>query len=143
LIAPQPGGSASFLTTRPLPAEDPISDSAPERHPEIQQRPTHILYRNLAYPITAKPLVIGLERAADASGIPIQGQTAGVSRKHCAVQLRRNEVVLNDYSTFGTFVNEDPVNMKTILSLGQIIRIGTPGETLKLIACMDLPADET
>jgi pSer/pThr/pTyr-binding forkhead associated (FHA) protein len=57
--------------------------------------------------------------------------------------LRGNEVVLNDYSTYGTFVNEDPINMKTILSLGQIIRVGTPGETLKLIACMDRPADET
>ena len=143
LIALQAGGSAPFLTTRPLPAEDSISESAPERHPEIQQRPTHILYRNLAYPITAKPLVIGLERTADAPGILIQGQTAGVSRKHCAVQLRGNEVVLNDYSTYGTFVNEDPINMKTILSLGQIIRVGTPGEKLKLIACMDRPADET
>jgi pSer/pThr/pTyr-binding forkhead associated (FHA) protein len=88
-------------------------------------------------------LVIGLERAADASGIQIQGQTAGVSRKHCAVQLRGNEVILTDYSTFGTFVNEDPVNLKIMLSLGQIIRVGTPGETLKLIACMDRPADET
>ena len=52
-------------------------------------------------------------------------------------------VVLTDYSTYGTFINEDPVNMKTILSLGQIIRVGTPGETLKLIACKDRPADET
>jgi hypothetical protein len=143
LIAQQPGGSAPFLTTRPLPAEDLISDAAPQRHPETQPRPTHILYRNLAYPITEKPLIIGLEQVADASGIQIRGQIAGVSRKHCAVQLRGNEVVLNDYSTFGTFVNEDPVNMKTILSLGQIIRVGTPGEKLKLIACMDLPADET
>jgi hypothetical protein len=143
LIAQQPGGSAPFLTTRPQPAEDPISDAAPERHPETQQRPTHILYRNLAYPITAKPLIIGLERVADGSGIQIEGQIAGVSRKHCAVQLRGNEVVLNDYSTFGTFVNEDPVKIKTLLSLGQIIRVGTPGETLKLIACMDRPADET
>ena len=143
LIAQQPGGSAPFLTTRPLPAEDLISDAAPQRHPETQPRPTHILYRNLAYPITEKPLIIGLEQVADASGIQIRGQIAGVSRKHCAVQLRGNEVVLNDYSTFGTFVTEDPVNMKTILSLGQIIRVGTPGEKLKLIACMDRPADET
>jgi hypothetical protein len=141
--AQQPGNSVPFLTTRPLPAEDPISDAEPKRHPETQQRPTHILYRNLAYPITEKPLVIGLERITDRSGIQIQGQIAGVSRKHCAVQLRGNKIVLNDYSTYGTFVNEDPVNMKTILSLGQIIRVGTPGEKLKLIACMDLPTDET
>jgi hypothetical protein len=57
--------------------------------------------------------------------------------------LRGEEIVLNDYSTYGTFVNEDPVNVKAIVSLGQTIRVGTPGETLKLIACMDRPANET
>jgi len=143
LVAQQPGSSAPFLTTRPLPAEDPISDTAPERHPQTQQRPTHILYRDRAYPITEKPLIIGLERVADGFGIQIQGQVAGVSRKHCSVQLRGDEVVLNDYSSYGTFVNDDPVHMKIILSLGQIIRVGTPGEKLKLIACMDPPSDET
>ncbi|MGD9228050.1 MAG: FHA domain-containing protein [Desulfobacterales bacterium] len=143
LIGQQPGSSAPFLNTRPLPVEDPISDAAPEQHPETQQRPTHILYRDLAYPITEKPLIIGLERVADGFGIQIQGQIAGVSRKHCSVQLRGNEVVLNDYSSYGTFVNDDPVHMKTILALGQIIRVGTPGEKLRLIACIDRPADET
>jgi hypothetical protein len=49
--------------------------------------------------------------------------------------------VLNDHSTYGTFVNEKPVDEQTILSLGQIIRVGTPGEELKLIACVD--TDET
>lgn len=143
LIAQQPEGNAPFLTMRALPAGDPISDTAPERLPETQPRPTHLLYRDIAYPITAKPLIIGLERVTDGFGIQIQGKTAGVSRKHCSVQMRGNEVVLNDYSTYGTFVNEDPVKMKTILSLGQIIRVGTPGEKLKLIACMERPADET
>jgi hypothetical protein len=142
LTAQQPGGSAPFLTTRPLPAEGPISDTADEQHPETHQRPTHILYRNLAYPITEKPLIIGLERAADGFGIQIQGQIAGVSRKHCSVQLHGNQVVLNDYSSYGTFVNDNPVNMKAIVSLGQIIRVGIPGETLKLIACKDWPDNE-
>ena len=143
LSAPQPAGSAPFLTTRPLPAVEPISATVPHQHAETPQRPTHILYGDRAYPITTRPLIIGLERAADGFGIQIQGQIAGVSRKHCSVQLRGDEVVLNDYSSYGTFVNDDPVQMKIILSLGQIIRVGTPGEKLKLIACMDPPSDET
>jgi hypothetical protein len=57
--------------------------------------------------------------------------------------LEENNVVLNDYSTYGTFVDEDPVNEKTILLLGQMVRVGTPGETLKLIACLDKETDET
>jgi hypothetical protein len=139
----QPAGSrVPFLTALPLPAQDPNADETPARTPvEARQRPTHILYRDLAYPITERHLVIGLEPVTDKSGIQICGQTAGVSRKHCTVRLQENEVVLRDYSTYGTFVNEKPVNGKMILALGQIIRVGTPGEELKLIACVN--TDET
>ncbi|MGD2185648.1 MAG: FHA domain-containing protein [Desulfobacterales bacterium] len=143
LFEQQAGNSAPFLTSRPLPAKGPISREEPKRPATGQRQPTHILYRNLAYPITEKRLIIGLQRVADGSGIEIQGQIAGVSRKHCAVQLQGNQVVLNDYSTYGTFVDENPVDKKMILLLGQTIRVGTPGETLKLIACLDKETDET
>ena len=143
LFEQQAGNSAPFLASRPLPAEGPISHEELRRLPEVQKQPSHILYRNLAYPITEKPLIIGLQRVADGSGIQIQGQIAGVSRKHCAVQLQGNKVVLNDYSTDGTFVDENPVTGKMILLLGQTVRVGTPGEILKLIACLDRETDET
>jgi hypothetical protein len=143
LFEQQAGNSAPFLTSRPLPAEGPISYEESRRNPGGQKRPSHILYRHLAYPITQKPLIIGLQRFAGQSGIQIQGQIAGVSRKHCAVQLQENKVVLNDYSTYGTFVDENPVNGKAILLLGQTVRVGTPGETLKLIACLDNETDAT
>ena len=133
LFKQQTGNSSPFLTSRPLPAQSHISHEEPSQRPEGQTRPSHILYRNLAYPITEKPLVIGLQRAADGSGIKIEGKIAGVSRKHCTVQLEGNNVVLSDYSTYGTFVDENPVNEKTILLLGQTVRVGTPGETLNLI----------
>jgi hypothetical protein len=143
LFEQQAGSSAPFLTSRPLPNDGRLSSEEPRRDPETQQRPTHILYRNLAYPISEKPLVVGLSKADADSAIQVRGQTAGVSRKHCAVQLQGNNVILNDYSTYGTFVDETPVNEKTILSLGQTVRVGTPGETLKLIACLDNKTDET
>ena len=143
LFEQQTGNSAPFLTSRPMPAEGPVSPKEPSRSPAAQQRPTHILYRNLAYPITEKPLIIGLQQVGGGSGIHIQGEIAGVSRKHCAVQLQENKVVLNDYSTYGTFVDEDPVNGKKSLLLGQTVRVGTPGERLKLIACLDGETDET
>jgi hypothetical protein len=40
-------------------------------------------------------------------------------------------------------VDENPVNEKTILLLGQMVRVGTPGETLNLIASLDKKTDET
>ena len=137
------GSSAPFLTSRPLPAEGPVSHKKVRQPLKAQQKPSHILYRNLAYPITEKPLIIGNQKFAGGSGIQIQGEIAGVSRKHCAVQLHGDKVVLSDYSTYGTFVDEEPVNRTTVLLLGQTVRVGTPGEVLKLIACMDNETDET
>jgi len=142
LFEQQTGNNAPFLTSRPLPAggtsiyEEPLTD------PGHHQRPTHILYRNFAHPITEKPLIIGLQSFSNRTGIQIQGQIAGVSQKHCAVQLQGDQVVLNDYSNTGTFVDENPVKGRTMLLLGQTLRVGTPGETLKLIACLDREADE-
>ena len=142
LFEQQAGNSSPFLTSRPLPAAGHISKKVPGLNPAEQRQPTHILYRNLAYPITENPLIVGLERIAGKSGIQIQGQIAGVSRKHCVVKLEGNQVVLEDHSTYGTFVDENPVKRQTILLLGQTVRVGTPGETLNLIACLDREAGE-
>ena len=129
--------SAPFLTTRPLPAEQAPAVEAIRQPSPAQQRATHILYRDLAYPIGETPLIIGLAAAKDASGIQIGGQVAGVSRKHCSVQLHGDKIVLDDHSTYGTYVDEEPVTGRKVLELGQVIRVGTPGEQLKLIACLD------
>jgi hypothetical protein len=142
LFEQQAGNSSPFLTSRPLPAAGHISKKVPGLNPAEQRQPTHILYRNLAYPITENPLIVGLERIAGKSGIQIQGQIAGVSRKHCVVKLEGNQVVLEDHSTYGTFVDENPVKRQTILLLGQTVRVGTPGETLNLIACLDRETGE-
>jgi hypothetical protein len=135
--------SAPFITTRPLPVEQDLTAEASPQPTAAQQRPTHILYRDLAYPIGERPLIIGLAGVKDASGIQIRGRVAGVSRKHCSVQLDGNQIVLDDHSTYGTYVNEEPVTGRTVLELGQVIRVGTPGETLKPIACLDRSTHET
>jgi hypothetical protein len=135
--------SAPFLTTRKLPVNQTPAVETNRQPPPAQQRPTHILYRNLAYRIGETPLIIGLAGVKDVSGIQISGQVAGVSRKHCSVQLRGNQIVLDDHSTYGTYVNEQPVAGRTVLELGQVIRVGTPGEKLKLIACLDTANHET
>jgi len=141
-VADQPNtGGVSFSTSRPwqgfLQAHAPVQTmSAP-----VQTRPTHLLYRNVAYPISGRPLEIGRDLQGRDSGVPIQGNVAGVSRRHCSVQLKGRDVILSDYSTHGTFVDESRVNGTVALKLGSIIRIGTPGETLQLIACLE--NDET
>ena len=136
-------GGAPFLTTRSLPVEATIPIETHRQEDAGPQRPTHILYRNLAYPIAKRPLIIGIAPEQGATAIQIRGQVAGVSRKHCSIQQRGDDVILEDHSTYGTYVNEKPVTGKAKLALGQIIRVGTPGEKLKLIACLGTPIEET
>ncbi|MGD8763471.1 MAG: FHA domain-containing protein [Desulfobacteraceae bacterium] len=108
---------------------------------QTSQLPTHILYKNLAYRLTAVPLLVGLEIPPGEHGVRIKGQIAGISRKHCSIERGATEVVLKDFSTYGTYVDETRVNGSVRLTIGQIIRVGTPGETLQLIAIAE--PDET
>jgi pSer/pThr/pTyr-binding forkhead associated (FHA) protein len=98
--------------------------------------PTHLLYRSIAYPVTEKPLTIGREIGADNTGVHIYGRTDETCARHCTIERHGREIVLNDYSTHGTFVNGIRVNGSMALKLGQIIRLGTNGEQLQLIACL-------
>ncbi len=102
--------------------------------------PTHILYGNLAYPISYKPLIIGQGTKTDVD-ISIQDNVAGVSPKHCTIQISSDDVLLVDHSEFGTFVDGMKVPETAVLKLGQTIRIGTPEQELYLIACVQ--TDET
>ena len=135
------GQRISFFTSRPwAPATDPGAPNISE--PYIQSRsPSHLLYNHIAYPLSETPLFIGTGIENDKPGIRIRGQISGVSRQHCSVQLLGTEAVLNDFSTYGTYVDDIRVNGSTALQLGQVIRVGTPGEKLQLIACVN--HDET
>ena len=71
----------------------------------------------------------------------IYGDAAEISPRYCTIGLRGREVVLDDYSNDGIFVDEIRVNGSMALKLGQIIRLATNGEQLQLIACLN--RDET
>ena len=106
------------------------------RAPAAPDLPTHLLYRGRAYPIVDEPLVVGRELPAGTRGILIQGRLAGVSRHHFSVIREDQQVLLIDSSSYGTLVDEVPVTDRRALMVGQIIRIGKPGETLQAIACL-------
>jgi len=131
------GRSAPFLTSRSLQRVNPVPPSSPESRFDQVIRPTHLLYRNIAYPITDKPLFIGRKRSSDGYDLKISHDT-DISLRHCSVRIRGNNVVLNDCSTSGIFVDEARVSGDVNVQLGQTIRVGTPGETLQLIACRDM-----
>jgi len=104
-----------------------IHDSTPP-----QLRPTHVLFQGRAWRISDRPLAIGWSPANDRS-LVLPSAAPGVSRAHCTVVRRNGSVVVEDRSTYGSFVNEERVVGHTVLTVGDRLRLGSPGVTLEMI----------
>jgi hypothetical protein len=125
---------ASFFSSRPWSAAE--RSSASDQTPSAP-RPTHLLYHNLAYPITASPLTIGRDPPAEGPGIRIEGESGGIDSRHCSVHLQAGQAVLTDLSSNGTFLNDRRVEGSEALKVGDAIRLGKTAETMVAIACLD------
>ena len=117
---------------RPAPNVSELAEGSPA--------PTHVLYEGLAHPITSKPFVIGLTVPEGSHGIDLaerSGSAAGISRSHCSIYRIGDRVLVEDHSSYGSFLNDERIESKAILAAGDRLRVGTPGVELRLIAVMD------
>ena len=96
--------------------------------------PTHLLFGDRAYEIDARPLVLGSQPVDTDRCIDLQQDMPGVSRRHCALQRENGQVVVRDYSRYGTFLNGHRIDGSAVLQIGDLIRLGTPGHELRLIS---------
>jgi hypothetical protein len=95
-------------------------------------RPTHIVYRGIAYAVNGG-LLIGRAKVDERPMIVVDDSSSGISRSHCELALRHGELVVRDLSSYGTFVNERRVSGEEVLHPADVIRIGSPGAELELI----------
>jgi hypothetical protein len=113
----------------------PAAEPAPA--PVLAGRPTHLLLGPLARALTANPLVVGTAPPEDGRGLRLDGETAGISRAHCRLFEAGGEVVLEDLSKYGTFLNGERVVGRVVVAPGDRVRVGSPGRELLLIAAED------
>jgi len=132
------GDELPFVTRLPLrpgPAPGPPptvqAPPAPEGRPGERQGPTHLLLDSVAHPITDEPLVLGVAVPAGTRGVNLEGPNVGVSRSHCSVYRRGPEVLVEDHSSHGSFVNG--IEGRSLLAVGDRLRLGSPGFELRLI----------
>jgi hypothetical protein len=125
---------ASFFSSRPWAA---AKRSFAAEQTAAFPRPTHLLYRNLAYPLTATPLTLGTQLPAEGCGIRIEADAGGIDPQHCSVQIQGGQAVLSDLSSHGTFLNDQRVAGPVVLNVGDAIRLGKTAETIAAIACLD------
>jgi hypothetical protein len=101
------------------------------------QRPTHVVYRGIAYPVNGEGVVIGRSKLDHRRAIVVDVETQGVSRAHCELSVVDGELRLRDLSSYGTFVNERRIAGDEILKPADIIRVGSPGAELVAICVQD------
>ena len=94
--------------------------------------PTHVLWKGRAWPLSSVPLVLG--RAPGATGLVLEGPAAGLSREHCQLLRVGSEAVVEDLSTYGTWLNGERVRRRSRLRVGDVLRLGVPGVELVLLA---------
>ena len=104
---------------------------------EPRRRPTHLVYAGMAYPIGEEPFWLGVALAGDQRGLNLSGATAGISRSHCHIRRYDNRVLIEDHSTYGTYLNERPINGSGEAGAGDLIRLGSPGIKIPLIAVLE------
>lgn len=136
-----PSEGLTFVTQLPLDGALSKDESDHRRWapPALEREvtpPTHVLCDGVAHAITSRPMRLGLEVPVKERGIDLStcsGSTAGVSRSHCTIFERNGRVVLEDHSSYGTFLNDRRVVGRATLAAGDRLRVGTPGIELRLI----------
>jgi hypothetical protein len=98
------------------------------------RKPTHLLLGAVARAITAEPLVLGTAPPVGGRTWKLEGETAGVSRAHCRLFESAGEAVVEDLSTWGTYLNGERVQGRAVLAAADRIRVGSPGIELLLVA---------
>jgi hypothetical protein len=139
-----PGASLRYATRLPRPEAPLSTDSdaamllpAPPRlapAPASARTPTHLLLGSVAHPITPEPLVVGTAPVTGSRCLRIEGEIAGISRTHCCFFESAGQALVEDLSTWGTFLNGERVAGRAVLAAGDRVRVGSPGVELVLIA---------
>lgn len=126
-------GDGGVTLIRQLPwDQSPVSIEKDEA-PVAAGQPTHLLFDNTAYAIDGRSLVMGSQPVAGERWIDLRGDMPGVSRRHCAIQRRNGQCVVEDYSRYGTFLNGHKIDGSAVLQVGDLVRVGSPGYEFRLI----------
>lgn len=127
-------GSGSLALKRQLPWDQAAFTVEPADDALVDAgTPTHLLFRNTAFAITAGALVVGSRPADSDRAIALGPDMPGVSRLHCKIALEAGKCVVEDASRYGTFLNGHRISGSTVLQVGDMLRIGSPGYEFQLI----------
>ena len=128
------GDEIHFTTGLPAGRAAAKPDQAPPPPADDSRAlPTHLQLGSVIWEITEQGLTIGSAPPEGVRAVTVGGNLLGVSREHCRVLRRGDDVVVEDHSRYGTFVNDRRIEATASLRAGDVLRIGTPGHNLLLV----------
>ena len=133
------GGGISLLTSRPWHGVSRRDGESPKPFQNLELIPTHVLHRDIAYPISDAPLGISSEKGGTQIHILKDGEDT--SSRHCTIRRQGKQVILTNLNRSGTLLDGVKITGSTPLTLGQKVKTGEAEEAIQLIAC--LQRDET
>jgi hypothetical protein len=125
------GGGVTLI--RQLPWDQSPVKIEQDETPVVAGQPTHLLFENTAYEIDSRALLMGSQPVAGERWIDLRGDMPGVSRRHCSIERRNGQCIVQDYSRYGTFLNGHKIDGSAVLQVGDLIRLGSPGYEFRLI----------
>ena len=105
-----------------------------EQSAAAEGQPTHLLLGNKAYALDGRSLNLGTQAVAGERFIDLAHDMPGISRRHCSLNIRNGQCVVEDHSRYGTFLNGHRITGSAVLAVGDLLRVGTPGFELRLIS---------
>ncbi|MGB5592191.1 MAG: FHA domain-containing protein [Gammaproteobacteria bacterium] len=129
------GDEVHFISGLPAgPAQaEPDRSPPPPSVDDGRALPTHLQLGSVIWEITGQGLIIGSAPPGQTGVVSVGGNLQGVSRAHCRVRARDGDVVVEDQSRYGTFVNDRRIESSASLRAGDVLRVGTPGHKLLLL----------
>jgi hypothetical protein len=126
------------VTAAFAPAAEDVCREVQHGERRVGTMATHVVYRGRAIPIPAQGMVLGRAAAGGHTvlqlGLQLPEGIAGLSRRHCTLQRSGERTQVIDHSRHGTFVDGLRVHGRGFLAAGSVLRLGTPGIELPLIA---------
>jgi hypothetical protein len=99
----------------------------------VRATATHLLHAGRAWPLQADPLNIGTQLPAGSRALQLPAGTPGISRIHCCIRVQDGVALVEDQSTYGSYINDERIHGRAALQRGDRLRLGTPGLILDAI----------
>ncbi len=105
---------------------------------KTKPRPTHVVVDGIAHPITPEPFVLGSGIPEGSRGFDLGGEIAGLSRDHCSIYRSEDRVLVEDHSSFGSFLNGKRLEGIKKVAAGDRLRLGHSSIEVQLIQVLSI-----